>query len=138
MSEDSSDLEAERLILDSTEMLLELMEHEQVSRTELADLLGKTKGHVSQLLNGERNMTLRTLAEVAHALGGRVAVSTAPLNPAARSASKIIEFKNYLRENRVEQRGHSRLARSLSMHGDPKQLDEDIEFDYTMDAAVAS
>ncbi len=54
----------ERLILEVTEMICETMEEAGISRTELADRLGKSKGHVSQLLDGSRNMTLRTLADI--------------------------------------------------------------------------
>lgn len=57
------------LIMEVTETLCELLEKEKVSRKELADRLGKTKGFVSQLLNGGRNLTLRTLADILHVLG---------------------------------------------------------------------
>jgi transcriptional regulator with XRE-family HTH domain len=69
----SSEYEAERLILDTTEQLIETMKRNGITRTELARRIGKSKGHVSQLLNGERNMTLRTLAELAFALDSEVA-----------------------------------------------------------------
>jgi Helix-turn-helix len=57
-------LEQEHLILDVTEMIVELMNERGVTRSELADRLGKTKGHVSQLLSGSRNLTL--LSSAAH------------------------------------------------------------------------
>jgi transcriptional regulator with XRE-family HTH domain len=62
----------ERVILEVTERICELMDEKGVSRTELAERLGKTKGHVSQLLDGSRNLTLRTLADVFTALGEAV------------------------------------------------------------------
>lgn len=67
-------LEQERLILDATEAVVTVMAHEGVSRQELAGRLGKTKSFVSQLLCGERNMTLRTLADLGSALGYRFTV----------------------------------------------------------------
>jgi transcriptional regulator with XRE-family HTH domain len=79
LASDSADYEVERLILDTTELLLALMEREHVSRTELASRIGKSKGHVSQLLTGERNMTLRTLAEVTHAVGHRMQIEAHPI-----------------------------------------------------------
>jgi len=42
-----------------------------VNQTNLAKRMGATRGHVSQLLNGSRNMTLRTLADSCSALGKR-------------------------------------------------------------------
>ncbi len=62
-------LAQERLILDATEAIVGLLEEQGVSRQELARRLGKSKGFVSQLLSGERNMTLRTLADLGYALG---------------------------------------------------------------------
>ena len=63
------------LIMEVTETLCELLEKEKISRKELADRLGKTKGFVSQLLNGGRNLTLRTMADILHALGYKVALT---------------------------------------------------------------
>jgi transcriptional regulator with XRE-family HTH domain len=62
----------EDLIMEVTETLCELLEKEKISRKELADRLGKTKGFVSQLLNGGRNLTLRTVADILHVLGYKV------------------------------------------------------------------
>jgi transcriptional regulator with XRE-family HTH domain len=80
LGESTADFEAERLILNATELILELMEHEGLTRSGLAERTGKSKGYVSQLLNGERNMTLRTLAEIAHAVGHRIELSARPLS----------------------------------------------------------
>lgn len=63
------------LIMEVTETLCELMEKEKISRKELADRLGKTKGFVSQLLNGGRNLTLRTVADILHVLGYKVTLT---------------------------------------------------------------
>ncbi len=62
-------LAQEELILEVTEALCGLLEKEGVSRAQLARRLGKSKGFVSQLLGGGRNLTLRTLADVLGALG---------------------------------------------------------------------
>ena len=62
-------LAEETLILEATERIVALLEAENVSRQELAERLGKSKGFVSQLLSGDRNMTLRTLASLGYVLG---------------------------------------------------------------------
>jgi transcriptional regulator with XRE-family HTH domain len=85
--ERSAGREAERLILDTTELILELMERDGVTRKQLADRIGKSKGHVSQLLNGDRNMTLRTLAEIGFALNRRFEVADTGARNAARTES---------------------------------------------------
>lgn len=67
-------LRQEELILEVTEALSEAMIRQGISKTELARRLGKTKGFVSQILAGGRNLTLRTIADVADALGCQVRV----------------------------------------------------------------
>lgn len=67
-------LHQEETVLEVTEMICELMESRAINRTQLAALLGKSKGRVSQLLDGEANMTLKTLADILFVLKSRLAV----------------------------------------------------------------
>lgn len=67
-------LRQERLIGDVTEALSELLEREGVTKAELARRLGKTKAAVGEALSGEANLTLRTIADLADALGYQVKV----------------------------------------------------------------
>jgi transcriptional regulator with XRE-family HTH domain len=59
----------ERCILALTESVLAAMDSAGLSRSALADRIGVGKSHVSQLLNGSRNMTLRTLGDLYWACG---------------------------------------------------------------------
>jgi transcriptional regulator with XRE-family HTH domain len=59
----------ERAIYEVTEVLEALMSELGVSRSELARRLGKTKGWVTQLLDGEANKTVRTVADAFAVLG---------------------------------------------------------------------
>lgn len=61
-------LRQERLILDVTEALAGALEDSGATRAELARRLGRTPGFVSQVLGGSRNLTLRTIADIATAL----------------------------------------------------------------------
>jgi len=65
----------ELLIAEVTEAIWEAMEDGNTSKTELAQRMGASKGHVSQVLSGSRNMTLRTLADICHALNLKPAFS---------------------------------------------------------------
>ncbi len=58
----------EKLILDVTESIFEVLEKQGKSRADLAASMGRSAAYVSQLLNGSRNMTLRTLADISYAL----------------------------------------------------------------------
>lgn len=75
----------ERLILDTTELICEVMEDNGINRTDLAKQLGKSKGFISQLLDGSQNMTLRTLSDVFLALGLAVHVETGPVEATIKS-----------------------------------------------------
>lgn len=65
----------EQLIASASEEIWAAMETARVNKAGLAQLLGKSKAHVTQLLNGSRNMTLRTLAGIAHTLGVTARIS---------------------------------------------------------------
>jgi len=78
------------LIMEVTETLCELLEKEKVCRKELAERLGKTKGFVSQLLNGGRNLTLRTVADILHVLGYKVTLKPQKL----RKENNVIEAQS--------------------------------------------
>jgi len=62
----------EGLIADAAELVARLMEEQGVNKAELARRLGKSRAWVTQLLSGKANMTMRTFAEVVHALGAQV------------------------------------------------------------------
>ena len=58
----------EVLITQATEEIRKAMEEANINKAELAKRMDVSKGHISQILNGSRNMTLRTLADICFAL----------------------------------------------------------------------
>ncbi|HZV48245.1 MAG TPA: helix-turn-helix transcriptional regulator [Candidatus Dormibacteraeota bacterium] len=74
-------LNQESLILEATELICELMQRQGISRRELASRIGRTREFVGQLLNGSRNMILRTLADLTYALDHRIQLRAVPLAP---------------------------------------------------------
>ena len=58
----------ESLILDVTESVFEQLEIQGKSKADLAKRMGRSNAYVTQILNGSRNMTLRTLSDIAFAL----------------------------------------------------------------------
>jgi ribosome-binding protein aMBF1 (putative translation factor) len=69
----------ERAIYEATELIESVMKRNGVSRTELAKQLGKSKGWVTQLLDGEANKTIRTVADVLAVLGFQLRSSADPI-----------------------------------------------------------
>ena len=58
----------EKLILDVTESIFEVLEAQGKSKADLAKAMGRSNAYITQLLNGSRNMTLRTLSDIGFAL----------------------------------------------------------------------
>lgn len=71
--------EQERLVVWATDTICEFMEQQGKTKAELAAKLGTSRAYVTQLLRGSRNMTLRTLADLAWALDQRVTIVLEPL-----------------------------------------------------------
>ena len=68
-------LKQEELIIEVSELLAGAIEESGIQRIELAERLGKSKGFVSQVLSGGRNLTLRTVSDLADALGKTISFS---------------------------------------------------------------
>jgi transcriptional regulator with XRE-family HTH domain len=86
-------LAQEEFILEVTEVLCKIMSDRGISRKQLADLLGKSKGYVSQLLNGERNLTLRTVADIMHVLGCRGLLTYKEVRKDNESKNNVLIFR---------------------------------------------
>lgn len=65
----------EKLIADATDLICAAMREREISRSTFAGWLGRTRGFVTQILSGSRNLTLRTLADSMTALGYEIALS---------------------------------------------------------------
>jgi transcriptional regulator with XRE-family HTH domain len=68
----------EQLIVAVAEHIWEKMEAHDVTKADVAAALGKSKAFITQVLNGTRNMTLRTLSDIAFALDAKVNVEFTP------------------------------------------------------------
>ena len=79
----------ERAILEVTELVCQLMDEQDVSRSELATRLGRTKGYITQLLDGRANMTVRTISDVFTALDRAVHFQEGPLRATINPAPTI-------------------------------------------------
>jgi transcriptional regulator with XRE-family HTH domain len=86
-------LREEELILDVTELLSSALQDKQMTKSELAEKLGRTKGFVTQVLSGNRNLTLRTIADIADALGYRVRMMKEQVSVVAKHADRFNDVK---------------------------------------------
>jgi len=70
----------EDLIFEVTETISQAMEEKGVNKAELSRLAGVTKSNITQLLSGDHNMRLTTVADLLYALDSKMAVSAVPLD----------------------------------------------------------
>jgi len=75
---DDAAYQTELLLLDLTEQIIEQMEERGIKRSDLADRLGLSRPFVTRFLNGQPNLTFKTLVQVANALDLTVNVRLQP------------------------------------------------------------
>ena len=86
LARDTPEYELEWLLLDVHEAMWAAMQARGVSRSELAERLGTSRAYITKLLEGQENMTLKTLVRVANALEMKVVAKFVPRERAARPA----------------------------------------------------
>src|SRR4029079_17159482 len=74
------------VLLDVTEEIARGLIARSMKRSELAERLGTSRAYVTKLLDGQENMTLKTLVRVANALEMKVDTRFIPREQVARPA----------------------------------------------------
>jgi transcriptional regulator with XRE-family HTH domain len=69
----------ERAVYEVTELIEAVMAELGISRSQLAAKLGRSKGWITQLLDGDRNKTIRTVADVLAVMGREFRSSQRPI-----------------------------------------------------------
>ena len=87
----------EELILDVTELILEIMESKNLNKSQLAEKLRTNKSHITQLLRGSRNMTLRTISDIFFELDYKIVIDAILIEecsePTPQESSLFIQFE---------------------------------------------
>lgn len=83
------EIEVEALTMRLADVIQETLEGRGLTRADLARALGVSKAHITQSLSGQRNLTLKTVAEALHALDSRLEVSVAPLTAHPRHGDDV-------------------------------------------------
>lgn len=100
--------EHERLMTWVTEELSKAIDDSGMTRSEVAAALGSSKSHVTQVLRGTRNLTLKSIAEIAWATGFRISVAREPLRAAPFISSpvgKCLQFRSPAIEDITDDEG---------------------------------
>ncbi|MCK4293271.1 MAG: helix-turn-helix transcriptional regulator [Planctomycetes bacterium] len=70
----------EDLIFEITESICKVMAEKDISKAELARRAGVSKSNITQLLSGDHNMRLTTVADLLYALDSKLEVTPVPLD----------------------------------------------------------
>jgi transcriptional regulator with XRE-family HTH domain len=108
--EDARGLRQEELIIEVTEALARALRTSGLTQSDVAARLGKTKGFISQIMGGGNNLTLRTLADVAGAIGCRVQV-----NLLRESKNSIAGMEDWNRRPARKAEAPASLTRELEL-----------------------
>jgi len=111
----------EDLIFEVTEAISQAMEEKGVNKAELSRLAGVSKSNITQLLSGDQNMRLTTVADLLYALDSKLAVSAVPLdidnilesttfNQWAPAVNMVVQQCEYRDINEETQKGLSQAA----------------------------
>ena len=82
---DDPDYIYEGLVLDFTEQVVGKMIATNLRRSELAERLGTSRAYITKLLDGQENMTLKTIVRVATALDLKVDLKLRPREAAPKA-----------------------------------------------------
>ena len=81
----------EGLVLDFTEQVVKKMIATDTRRSQLAERLGTSRAYVTKLLDGQENMTLKTIVRVANALDLKVDLKLRPRETAPRTKRRSVK-----------------------------------------------
>lgn len=84
-------------LLNAANLISEAMEESRINQTELAELLGVSRGYVSRLLSGNENMSIKNVSRVLHVLGKKYIQTTEDIP--RQNNGKIVYFKDYSHVN---------------------------------------
>lgn len=87
---DDVDFITEGIVLNLNEKIVSKMKDLRISRADLARKLGVTKAFVTKLLNGNHNLTVKTMVSIARALESDL---TLDLCPRGFEQKRVIDFK---------------------------------------------
>lgn len=108
-------LAAARLRYRVLSLLHEALEVSPLNQSDLAEKLGIRKSAVSQVLRGDGNVRINTLADYGHALGFELSVDLVPAGAPRRKAQTAVAPADLVWATRTGTRGSRRPAQRRSV-----------------------
>ena len=84
----------EAVMLEFTEVICELMEKQNISRSEVARKLGVSPAYITKILRGNANMTIRTMVALANIFNHKIEINVCDKKSySAKMYEKAFTFK---------------------------------------------
>lgn len=117
----------EAAMVDASELIADALQKSGLTQSDLAKKLQVSKSEITARLAGERNITVRKLADTLHALGQKLVLDTIPEAKASATTGtvrgQVVDFERYVAQaaNRRSHRTHS-SGRRLSVNDVQKAM----------------
>lgn len=85
----------EQTLLDFTDTISYEMEKQGMTRSELAEKIGKKPPTITRILRGHHNMTFKTAVEIAAALGFKINLNFAPFDDQKDRTDEDFKLNNF-------------------------------------------
>lgn len=82
-AEEQDEFWTELAILEFTSQLNRMMQEKNISKVELARLLGTSPAYVTKVFRGDANFTMRSMVKLSRVLGGRFAPNVTTISVSA-------------------------------------------------------
>jgi hypothetical protein len=113
--ESRRDYEYERLAAWALNEIHEAMERNNLTKADLARALGTSRANITQAFSGSRNITLRTLSDLAWACISRVSVKVEPLRTGEFISCPVLVVDPVQRVVKVEDSGQGFPCNELEL-----------------------
>ncbi len=108
----------ELVLLEAQETIASLMAENNVSKTKLAERLGKPKSYVKEILSEGRGLTLKNFGRICFFLGAKLSFASYPIEEPANSW----QFPENLPRSHMKTRGSWKAPSSIS-----RELEEELD-----------
>ncbi|MGC3974147.1 MAG: helix-turn-helix transcriptional regulator [Nitrospira sp.] len=115
------DYRVERVIFNIAEQVCKIIEGQGVSRSELAQRLAVSPAYVTKLLNGNPNLTIKTLLKISDALGQTLDIRFAPKLEIAQSVTT-----SFVSDPHVQAQTFSAFVAPLTVLERPCEANNDL------------
>ena len=127
------DFVAEELAIDITERINVIMERKGLNKQKIARLLNVSKSYISKLLNGNPNMTIKTLAKITVALDENIIIVPKEKNEVFEVSAEYVDAAqellrmSFIQDNMGKFKWETSIKKITGTQEENNQLNIDLD-----------